>query len=471
MAVLEPMYCSKCGAKLSDESSFCTQCGALKKKIDKSNTQANQQNVNQTFPDFEYSVDMKQPANQQPINQAWTQPPLNQQTTYQQPLNQQPMNQQPINQQAWSQQSINQQPINQQAWNQQPMNQQPINQQAWSQQQVTQQGSMPWQASTSQNGYFPSNSSNEILIQNKKKNWKPKIIAIGAACAFIGLIIVILVLALPKGNKEFYTGTIEALEKNFNSDGFKVTITVDGETVKALTYINPKKSEIAFLASSNQTSEQLALFNGSVFEIDDNRSILNEDISEQQKLVFKYYNKYFSGISGLGDIDLELLLDDIASDSGGFPTYYFSLIDFDQLQNEIKELESKLNDKEFLESNFDYTIEEYDGEINHSLTINSYDFIELLIKEMDYESELFSVVELEDVLDDSDDIDFLIDTTIEDGYLTKLKLTVKDNRYNDRDTIKITFSDFGSDDIKDMLETVEEYYDIMEEDYYDYPIE
>ncbi len=466
MAALEWMYCSKCGAMISNDYSFCPQCGALKNKIDKSVLQSEQLNVNQTFPEFEYSVDIQQAMQQLMNQQAWNQ----------QSINQQPISQQPMNQQAWGQQAMNQQAMNQQAWNQQPINQQPMNQQAWNQQPINQQtyyngvpqqSSMPWQAP--QNGFSNPNVSNEIMIQQKKKSWKPKVIVIGTACAFIGLIVILLITSLPKNNKDFYSGTIKALGKNLNSGGFEVNITVDGETVKALTYIDTKESEMALLATSPDLTEQLGIYKGSVFEIYDNESTKVEDISEQQDLFFKYYNKYLKDISGLSDIDLEAFFNDILSESGEYyATSYLTFFDFSELQKEIKELESKLDDVEFLKKNFDYSIEESKDEITHSLTINMYDFIRLIMQEFESESALFSLADLGGVASDYSDIDVLIDTTIEDGYLTELRVTVRDTRYNDWETVKITFSNFGSEEIDDMMDTVQRYYENMDEEDYNF---
>lgn len=419
LAVLEPMYCSKCGAMISDESSFCTQCGALRHKIDKSAMQSKQLNANQPFPEFEFSVDTQQPMNQQPMNQ---------------------------------------QPTNGQAWNQQPMNQQLYYNNS-------QQSSMPWQASA-QNGFIPPNTSNEIQIQPKKKNWKPKVFAIGAACVLIGLIIFLVVKLLPN-NKDFYSGTIEAFGKNLNSGGFEVAITVDGETAKVLTYIDPEESEMAFLATSPDLTEQIGCYKGSIFEIDGRESIKVADISEEQELCFKYYNKYFKGISGFADIDLEAIFNDILIESGdNISASYLAFFDFNELQEELKKIESKLNDTEYLEKNFDYKVKKSDGEYTHSLTINMYDLVDLIRKEYASELELYGIVSMQDIGDEYTDIEFLIDTTIKDGYLTKLKFTVRDLRENETESLMITFSDFGSKKIDDMLETVQRYYKNMsEEDY------
>ncbi|MDD5936905.1 MAG: zinc ribbon domain-containing protein [Clostridiales bacterium] len=438
------MYCTKCGAKLVDGCNFCDKCGAKQRvRLSTISKEQEQETLTIQKTQSEETVQLNKQDQQTTLKQGMNSIPNNDTNAYPEfeynlNMAQSVGSQQPIGNQSAQQSNVYFNPSTGNAQN-------------------------PWQSVTPVNN--PNNSPYAMAIsQPQKKDHKPKIFAAVIVGCLVVAIAALIITLFPKKDNNVYTNTIEALGKNLESGGFTMKIVGYDQNTTAKLKFNPKKSEIALLVQDDYTDDKFCLYKDTLMRVDDNENSYEiNNIEDELNYLYRYY-KYFDDISKISDIDFKKLCKEVNKDMYGED--YLDSIDFDKdMEQEIdefvdglKKIESKLNDKKYLEDNFLYTTTKSGKKTVYKFTINKKNVDELLAEDTNGDIE-----DLKEVAGDigSNLSKVYVEITIEEGYLTEIHLVYQYRTVDVQEEYTISFSDFGTKNLDSMMDQLKDYYDNM----------
>ncbi len=422
------MFCSKCGAKNEDSAKFCYQCGNR----------------------FEDAVPVNQPQPQAPAeNYTYSQPQAPAENyTYSQP-------QAPVENYTYSQPQgtvNNQQPP---VVPQGPVYGQPQNPNY--QMQGTANNQPPQQPY-----YQPQPPYGQTPGQGYKmpaKSKKPLFISLAGIAAVAVIIIVVLTTSSSaKGNVldnllKAMQGTIEAGSVEFSLEETRYYSGKQTEKAKGVFVYDLKNEELGYDIKVGD-DERTILYNGIMYEIEDDEVWWSTDYTSEIEDIFYYYDEYKGAFNGISKIDWEDIIDEAGISM---------LVDTDALQKCLKNFEKDLNSEDFYKKVFKKF------SVDKSSKGTKYTFEDIKIKELVKAlADTFKPVinyDIDDLLDEATDEfdifdEFLVEITIKDNKLVEIYVDISVEDWSgdtDRREITMTFDKYGKaaldeDDIEDVID-------------------
>ena len=370
------MFCSKCGAKNDDNSKFCFQCG---NRIEDAGIVSPQQ-PQVTSDDSTYNQPQGASYSQiQPQGPSYSQP---QGPSYSQP--------------------------------QGPSYNQPQGQ--------------PY-GQPGQGYYQPQTQAQGQSIKLPGKSKKPLFIGIIGAAAVL-VIIIAIVMFSSKGGKIF-DNILSAAKGTIESDSFDFSLELTQDysgaytqEVKGTMVLDFDKEEIGYDFNYGDGDRQV-LYEGVMYDIEDDEVWYSDDISSELGDIFEYYDEYKGALKGLSDVDWEEAIDD-----AGLSRF----VDTDKLAKCIKQFEENINSKKYWEEVCNkFSVKGSGGSKTYSFDVDVPKLLKSLLDTfkpaIDYNlSSVRSMISKEaDIFDE-----FLVEITIKDNKLTALN-------------VKVTYEGYGGD--------------------------
>lgn len=400
------MFCSKCGAKNDDNAKFCFQCGNR----------------------FDEAGVIKPQQPQAPAGG----------TTYNQPQGA---------------------PYNQASYQQAPNygQQQTPN---YTQQQAPNYGQQGPSIGQPAPGYYqPQMPGQGYELPGKSK--KPLYLGLGGIAAV--LVIIVLIVAFTSKSGKVFDNILSAAKGTIESDSFDFSLefTEDysgpyTQEANGTVILDFDKEDISYDVDTGDGERQI-LYDGVMYDIEDDEVWNSEDVSSELGDIFDYYDEYKNAFKGLAGVDWE-----DAFDEAGLSSF----VDSDKLTKCMKQFESNLNSEKYWKEVCNkFSVKKSGGATTYTFDVDVPKLVESLLDTfkpaIDYDLD-----SVKDMISNQVDIfdEFVVEVSIKGNKLTEVNVNVTYDDYGDTVSyeLKGEISNYGkakldTDEIEEVIQNTYEW--------------
>jgi hypothetical protein len=288
------------------------------------------------------------------------------------------------------------------------------------------------------------------------KSKKPLYIGLGGVAAVLVIIVLISVFS-SKGGKVF-DNILSAAKGTIESDSFDFSLELTEDysgpytqEANGTVVLDFDKEDISFDIDTGDGEREI-LYDGVVYDIEDDEVWNSEDISSELGDIFDYYDEYKGAFKGLSGVDWE-----DAFDEAGLSGF----VDTDKLSKCMKEFEQNINSEKYWnEVCNDFSVKKSGGGTTYTFDVDVPKLVESLLDTfkpaIDYDLD-----SVKDMVTDQVDIfdECVIEVTIKNNKLTALNVNVTYDDYGDTVTyeFKGEISNYGkakldTDEIEEVIQ-------------------